>query len=51
MPPNIGNDHNEIMNNMVNRGKSIMIKSKLSNFIYDKNKFITPVYIYLDHSF
>lgn len=37
------------MANIIARGKSVMIKTKLSNFIYDREKFIIPAYVFLDH--
>lgn len=51
VPPFLQKNHNELMENVITRGRSVMIKTKLSNFIYDREKFIIPAYVFLDHSF
>lgn len=51
MMPFLGSKHNDLMSNLIYRGYSTQIKGKFWNFIYDKHKFINPIYVFLDHNF
>ena len=51
MPDLIGSNHNLIMSNIIQRGSSNIIKQKHNSYLKDRNGFIIPIMIFIDHSF